>query len=132
MDYLLQHVLAHVIACLILHNLTIMHNNMFNVSWVNEAQTQLQKKMARPLDVAVASTTLLKAQNVTIMPTEFHNCATLEDEIPGWNSTPSSSKEEMSMPHDAIAKSLFSRKRLKHLTGDQGDTHVGLISSESE
>ena len=27
---------------------------------------------------------------------------------------------------------LFSRKRLKHLAGDQGDTHVGLTSFESE
>ena len=42
MDCLLQHVPAHVTACLILHNLTIMHNDMFNVSWVNEAQTELQ------------------------------------------------------------------------------------------
>ena len=90
MDYLLQHVPAHVTTCLILHNLTIMHNDMFNMSWVNEAQTELTRRMATPLDAAVASTTLLEAQNVTITPTQFHNRATLEDEIPGWNCTPSS------------------------------------------
>ena len=132
MDCLLQHVPPHVTTCLILHNLTIMHNDMFNVSWVNEAQTELQKRMATPLDAAAASTTLLEAQNVTITPSEFHNRATVQDEIPGWNCTPSSTREEMSMRCDAIAKSLFSRKRLKHLTGDQGDTHVGLTSSKSE
>ena len=132
MDCSLQHVPSHVTTCLILHNLTIMHNDMFNVSWVNEDQTQLQKRMATPSDVAVASTTLLEAQNVTIMPIEFHNYATFEDEIPGSNSTPSSSREEISMCRDAIAKSLFNRKWLKHLARDQGDTHVGLTSSESE
>ena len=132
MDCLLQHVPAHITACLILHNLTIMHNDMFNVSWINDAQTQLQKRMAIPSDVAPASTTLLEAQNVTITSTEFYNRATLEDEILSWNSTPSSSREEMSMCRDAIAKSLFSRNWLKHLAGDQRDTHVGLTSSESE
>ena len=132
MDFLMQHILAHVTTCLILHNLTIMHNDMFNVSWVNEAQTEFQKRMVTPSDVDAASTTLLEAQNVTITPTEFHNRATLEDEIPGWNCTPFSTREEMSMHRDAIAKSLFSRKQLKHLTGDQGDTHVGLTSFESE
>ena len=83
MNCLLEHVPIHVTACLILHNLTIMHNDMFNVSWINEAQTELQRRMATPSDVAVASTTLLEAQNVTITPTEFHNHATLEDEIMG-------------------------------------------------
>ena len=61
MDCLLQHVPAHVTTCLILHNLTIMQNDMFNVSWINEAQTQLQRRMATPSDVATASTTLLKS-----------------------------------------------------------------------
>ena len=132
MDCLLQHVPARIITCLILHKLTIMHNDMFNVFWINEAQTQLQRRMATPSDVATVSTTLLEAQNVTIMPTEFYNRGTLKDEIPGWNSTPSSSREEINMRCNAIANSLFSRKRLKHLTGDQGDIHVGLTSSESE
>ena len=109
-----------------------MHNDMFNVSWVNESQTELQRRMATPSDAAAASSTLLEAQNVTITPTEFHNRATVQDEILGWNCTPSSTREEMSMCRDAIAKSLFSRKRLKHLAGDQDNTHVGLTSSESK
>ena len=110
MNCLLQHIPAHVTTCLILHNLTIMHNDMFNVSWINEAQIELQRRMVTPLDVAATSSIVLEAQNVTITPTEFHNRATHEDEIPGWNCTPSSTREEMSMHRDAIAKSLFSRK----------------------
>ena len=88
--------------------------------------------MATPSNVAIALTKLLEAQNVTIMPIEFHNCATLEDKIPGWNCIPSSTREEISMRCDAIARFLFSRKQLKHLVEDQDDTHVGLTSSESE
>jgi len=40
-DCQLENVPIHVTACLILHNLTIMHNDSFNSSWINEARTEL-------------------------------------------------------------------------------------------
>jgi len=82
--------------------------------------------MAKSLDVVATSIALVEGQNVTIMPTEFHNRTSYEAEIHNWNSTPSSTRDEMSMHQDAIAKLVFNRKHLRHMAGDQGDIHIGL------
>ena len=70
MYYQLQHVLAHVTTCLILHNLIIMHNDTFNMSWFEDGQTQLQRNLAMTSNAAAASTTLLEAKIVAISPIE--------------------------------------------------------------
>jgi len=79
---------------------------------------------------AAAFTSLLQAQIVTITPTKFNNRISKEGEIPSWNSTPPSNRKEICKHQDAVAKSLFNRKRLIDLVGDQGDMHVGLTSSK--
>jgi len=50
-----------------------MHSDTFNVS----------RNIVTSLDTIAASTTLLKAYNVTITPNEFHNCESNEVEILG-------------------------------------------------
>jgi len=66
-------------------------------TWVNEAQTQLQRSMAMSSDATPTSTALVEAQNVTITPIEFHNRTSYKAEIPSWNSTPSLTRDEMSV-----------------------------------
>ena len=131
MDCQLEHVPTYVTTCLILHNSTIMHNDTFHVSWVEDGQAQLQKNLVMPSDVATTSNILLEAQNVKISPIELHNRASHDVQMFGFNLSSSSTTKQMSMCRDAIAKSLFSRKLQRDLVGDLDDIHVGL-SSEAE
>ena len=132
MDCQLRHVPAHVTACLILHNLTIMHNDTFNMSWFEDGQTQLQRNLAMSLIAAAASTTLLEAETVAITPIDFLHWTSLDSDVIASISNYSSTTYQMSMRRDAIVKSIFSRKRQKNLTGKLDDIHVGLSSSESD
>ena len=131
MDCQLRHVPAHVTTCLLLHNLTIMHNDTFNMSWFEDGQTQLQKNLATPSIVAAASTTLLEAETVAISPIDFLHCTSLDSDLIASISNYSSITHQMSMCRDAIAKSQFSRERQRNLAENLDDIHVELLSSES-
>ena len=111
MDCQLRHEPAHVTTCLILHNLTIMHNDTFNMSWFKYDQTQLQKNLATPSIAAAASTTLLEAETVAISSIDFLHRTYLDNDLIASISNYSSNTHQISMRRDAIAKSLFSRKR---------------------
>ena len=73
----------------------------------------------------------MEAQTLTITPVVFNTRVFEESEIPDRTSTASGSEDLGCMRRDAIAKSLFERKRRRALVGDEEDIHVGLTSSES-
>jgi hypothetical protein len=109
MDCQLRHVPVHVTTCLILHNLIVIHNDNFNMSWFEDGQTQLQRNLATTSIAAAASTTLLEAETVAISPIDFLHCTYLDSDLFASISNYSSTTHQMNMRRDAIAKSLFSR-----------------------
>ena len=132
MDYQFRYVHAHVTRCLIFHNLTIMHNDTFNMYWLKDGQTQLQRNLATLSIAAVVSTTLLEAEIVAISPIDILHRSSLDSDPIASISNYSLTTHQMSMRRDAIVKSLFSRKRQRNLVGNLDDIHVGLSSSESD
>ena len=107
MDCQLRHVPTHVATCLILHNLTIMHNDTLNMSWFEDGQTQLQRNLATTSIAAAASTILLEAKTIAIFPIDFLHRTSLDSDLIASISNYSSTTHKMSIRRDAIAKSLF-------------------------
>ena len=139
MDVKLEYVRAHIIACLILHNLTIIHNDMFNRDWVVEAEVELLQSLwelsqsslrLKNQAIVAANSTLYKICGVNLTSRQFYN-RPRDDELLGWCSGDDATKDEMCMRQDAIALSLFSRKRLRDLQNGSTTYHVGL-SSDSD
>ena len=68
---------------------------------------------------------------MTITPAEFNTRVLEESEIPDRTSTEIGIENLGCMRRDAIAKSLFERKRHRAMIGNEEDIYVGLTSSES-
>ena len=139
LDVNLKYVPAHVTACLILHNLTIIHNDMFNREWIKEAEGDLHQSLRemsqsslrlRNQAIAAANCTLYETCGVNLSSLDFYN-RLRDDELPGWCAGDDATSDEMCMRRDAIASSLFSRKRLRDLQEGSVGYHVGL-STDSE
>jgi hypothetical protein len=81
---------------------------------------------------AVASTILLEAKTVAILPIDFLHHTSLDSDLIASISNYSSTTHQINMRRDAIAKPLFNRKRQRNLARDLDDIHVGLSSSESD
>ena len=121
MDVKLEYVPTHITACLILHNLTIIHNDMFNRDWVVEAEVELRQSLwkisqsslrLRNQAIAAANSTLYETCGVNLTSCQFYN-RPRDDELLGWCLGDDATKDEMCMRRDAIASSLFCRKGLE-------------------
>ena len=102
------------------------------MSWFEYGQIQLQKNFATPSIAVVASTTLLEGKTVAISPIDFLHRTSLDSDLIALISNYSSTTHQMSMRRDAIAKSLFRKKRQNNLAGNLDNIHVGLSSLESD